>query len=87
MTNPAVLRSVLNHARNVVGTGGNFVVFAKPPDGEEEGIKREVWINPDDFAVLGSPEQITVVIEAGDKLNESYEPGDAAKALLEPDNG
>lgn len=68
MANESVLRSVLDRSRNVEGTMGRFIVYAKPEE-DGEGIKREVWLDVSDAASLGEPDQVTVTIEAGDKLN------------------
>lgn len=49
----------------------NYGTTFTSTDEETFGIVREVYVDPETYELLGSPDQITVAIEPGDKLNES----------------
>jgi hypothetical protein len=57
------------------GPGHGLVAMYAAQDGDTGGeADPKLFITADDYAALGSPQQITVTIEPGDRLNDGEVP-------------
>lgn len=75
--------SALSKARSVLdldGASANYATFSSR-DEDTRKILRTATISAQDYAEMGRPEQVTVTIEPGDRLNDVDETREAVEEL------